>query len=91
MSELEIDNTWVSMEDEWPPDSDKRYLFYNKHIDFYSVDTMDGISRHEKRLRQEFQQVIQYAMNNPEEDEMRHWILHRHAFTHWTLLKDPPD
>lgn len=97
MTDEEIENItqvaedWVRMEDQWPPHEDKRYLFYNKTLDIYHVTSLNGISDHFKRFRQEFRPIIDAAMNQDEEDELRFWIENRHQYSHWTVLKEPPN
>ena len=81
---------WIEMDQEWPPDPEKVYLFYNRILDIYAVTTLNDIEKHFKIYRHELKDSMDVLDTADEVDrQVAFWISHRFDYTHWSELKPP--
>lgn len=80
--------SWKVLEDEWPEDPTKKYLFYNPSLNLYQVLSIDCIEKSERMYAQNLSEL----MNNEYLDEnVKYWVDRRHAYTHYMELPVPPE
>lgn len=82
------DTVWKLLDDEWPSDPNKRYTFYNEHLDIYTIDTLDGISNDFKKYQQAFGHIMDKLDGS--DHELRTWMVNRHSWTHYCECRPPP-
>jgi hypothetical protein len=78
---------WCELDHSLPEQADQRLLFYNKHLDIYVVNSMDGLELDFKRFRHSFAHIVD---NCEEEEDLRTWVNQRYRFTHYHELPDGP-
>lgn len=77
---------WYLLETDWPPEADKRYTFFNAHLDDFRIDTLEGIERNFKRFHQHHALTDEDADN----EAMQRLFKYYHRWTHWQEAPEPP-
>ncbi len=77
---------WFILANDWPPEPNKRYTFFNAHLDDYRIDTMEGIERNFKRFHQHHER----AEGDEDNEAVQRLFKYYHRWTHWQEAPTPP-